>query len=274
MKGATLRFLKQFPPLRVLREARGSFLRARARRLDGSRFHEFVRFIRVNDLFDHPQIRVGNKQGDGGYVISHLPKEFVGVVLSYGVNDDVSFEMDLGSIYREIPIHLFDHTVESPPGLGPFLTFHKEGIAAVKSRDLDTLASHIHQFASGDQWVFLKMDVEGSEYEALLGAGESDLKRISQIALELHGVSKYNSRLLPLLQRLSRFFVVTHMHANNGSPVELWSGVSVPEVIEFTFVNRSICGNFEATTKVFPTQLDVPNVKNLPEHDIRHLVNG
>jgi hypothetical protein len=64
------------------------------------------------------------------------------------------------------------------------------------------------------------------------------------------------------------------MHANNGSPVELWSGVSVPEVIEFTFVNRSICGNFEATTKVFPTQLDVPNVKNLPEHDIRHLVNG
>lgn len=63
--------------------------------------------------------------------------------------------------------------------------------------------------------MLLKMDVEGAEWDALMATPDDVLRRIDQIAMELHGVN--HSRYLAAIKRLRQHFYVVNFHVNNQS---------------------------------------------------------
>jgi FkbM family methyltransferase len=83
-------------------------------------------------------------------IVSNVPNEFI----------NISLQNDIGhnSLYLSSGLSETVHTI--------------------------TLSEILAKFDGND--VFLKIDCEGSEYDILLNANESDMKRISRIAMELH----------------------------------------------------------------------------------------
>lgn len=116
--------------------------------------------------------------------------------------------------------------------------------------------------------IFLKMDIEGSEYEVVddILAHQS---RISCIATEFHELPARTAEFNEAIRRLLREFVIVHVHGNNCSPYH--SGLDFPETLEVTFLNRSLAGNSLApSSATYPIPgLDFPNDPRRPDYPLR-----
>ncbi len=73
------------------------------------------------------KIRLGNKY-DGGYVIPKIFIDNVDTIYSYGIGDDISFEIDFLT-YKDININMYDHTVNGLPLQNNKINFYKEGLS-------------------------------------------------------------------------------------------------------------------------------------------------
>lgn len=231
----------------------------------------------------HPgmrKIRVGNTDGDGGYV---MVDDFSGITaaLSLGIGLDISWDLQMASM--GIEIHQFDHTVEPPPGVegNPLLHFNRCGIAAendpanrmraIKEILATDLAAH-----PGD--LILKIDIDGHEWEVFDGMPDEVLKRFRQICVEIHnplarpaqrGCRRRNLRVLG---RLHRLFAPVHLHANNAGPVREICGMSVPKLLEITYLRRD-GQDYSESRDLFPGPLDVPNVPSFEEIPIGEILS-
>ena len=72
----------------------------------------------------YKKIRVGRKI-DGGYPIFNYKLNEITATYSYGINDDVSFELNL-TAYISSVIYMYDHTIPSLPQNHPQFYFKKE----------------------------------------------------------------------------------------------------------------------------------------------------
>src|ERR1700683_662202 len=112
-------------------------------------------------------IRIG-RAGDGGYLV---PNDLSGIeyCFSPGVGPSSEFELHLAD--RNIRSFLADYSVESPPVDRPEFTFDRKYLGASDAEPYITLASWKNKYLrdyKGD--LLLQMDVEGAEYEVILGA--------------------------------------------------------------------------------------------------------
>jgi hypothetical protein len=91
------------------------------------------------------KVRLG-RDSDGGYI--HVD-DFSGVeaALSFGISDDVSWDLDIAR--RNIPAHQFDHTIDKPPADNPKLFFHKKRVAASNEPVAMSLDSVVERFLAG-----------------------------------------------------------------------------------------------------------------------------
>jgi len=132
-------------------------------------------------------IRVG-QQTDGAYVIPERILKQTGICYSYGVSDNVDFDLAYHRLTGN-PAHLYDPTVDAPPNLPAPLKFHREGLSAVKSGAYDNYLAHLKVNQDDQKKVLLKIDVEGAEYEWLL---HTDLAEVAKtavcIVLEFHWI--------------------------------------------------------------------------------------
>lgn len=87
-----------------------------------------------------------------------------------------------------------------------------------------------------DRWVFIKMDIEGSEYDSLAAAGR--LERVAGLVIEFHELGRNWARFEATLNALEADFVVAHVHGNNY--LGLIEGSRVPETLELTLVHRAL----------------------------------
>jgi hypothetical protein len=126
------------------------------------------------------KIRLGNK-GDGGYVIANLSGNY-DCYISAGVNNEESFSkefieyynMDLSNNYA------FDGTIESyPHSYTKNIHFVKKNISGENTQDTTNLNYLIRKYND----IFLKMDIEGGEYDWFLSLSENDLTHFKQIVL-------------------------------------------------------------------------------------------
>ena len=85
--------------------------------------------------------------------------------------------------------------------------------------------------------LFVKMDIEGAEYD-VLPALLADADRITGLAVEFHDVGREWTRFRALLEALTVPFAVVHVHGNNWGP--LVPGTAVPEVLEVTLLHRGL----------------------------------
>ena len=113
-----------------------------------------------------------------------------------------------------------------------------------------------------DRIDFLKMDVEGAEWESLMATPDTVLNRIEQLPMELHGTDQ---RYLDLVQKLKRTFYLVHLHFNNMAcaPAEEPLPAFAYQVL---WVNRRIgVEDTSAPSPVLPNAADAPDNPAAPD---------
>jgi len=212
------------------------------------------------------KVRLG-REGDGGYV---LLDDFVGVsaALSFGIETDCSWDLDIAQ--RGIDVYQYDHSVAGPPAANARFRFYKKKITGLASEQSETIGSALAKLPVSDaRGVILKIDIEGSEWEALDAASVEELARFSQIVGEFHGFSNaldatWRETAQRVMTKLRSVFEVVHVHANNHAPFHIVANIAIAESIELTFVNRAMYTCVE-TNEVFPTPIDQPNEAGYPD---------
>lgn len=268
-QNAHWRALKGFPPLPLLRSLARACLSPYRRRRERRWLHRLRAALQVYSVAGASKTRLGNPHRDGGYVVLVSPGLRYNELFSYGISCDVSFELSFARSYGPQSMHLYDHTIAKLPQDHPTFVFHKEGLAASPAANMDTLEHHLHRDGRAGQTVFLKVDIEGAEYAAMLAAPDYLFRSIAQITIELHDVCPDNHRVLRLLEKLKRMYLIVHVHGNNYGGALEYCGIPVPKVLEITFVNRNAIQSFTISETVFPSEHDRPNNEMAPELDLR-----
>uniref|UniRef100_UPI003D0B2CD7 FkbM family methyltransferase n=1 Tax=Roseibium sp. TaxID=1936156 RepID=UPI003D0B2CD7 len=126
------------------------------------------------------------------------------------------------------------------------------------------LSSKEQQISNQD--LLLQMDIEGCEYDVLIDTSIETLKRFRVMIIEFHTLQmlfeSYTLRLLkPLMEKITREFVVVHIHPNNCKNLVERNGIYVPKVMEVTFLRKDrVLESGHSRELVFPHPLDAKNI--------------
>lgn len=214
---------------------------------------DYLRIYQSNN----PKIRIGS-QNDGGYVIADCLE--YDCFISCGIADDITFEKEFCSKYPTIPCFAYDGTISSLPEEYPVITFIRKNISYYSSNNTTNLFDIFEKYNQ----IFLKMDIESSEYCWLQILSTNQLSKIKQMVIEFH--FPFFDRPIPISQKLQTLHELTnthtliHLHANNFCGTTTYNGIVVPNVFECTYVRNDIQKPERLNTDRLPTCLDRPNV--------------
>lgn len=213
--------------------------------------------LRVYDVYDENNkklkfLRHGRK-GDGGYVVPEITLSEANVVLGYGISDDISFEEEFSNLYNK-PSYGFDCGIEVIEIKNRLCKFIRECISSDKflyknqnsSNMVSSFSKQLKKLNLENQKIFVKMDIEGAEYEAFKDIYKHSAN-ITGIALEIH--FDYFHQILKathLITRLNHDFYLVHVHPNNCCDHKRYIFKAnnaigrIPNVLELTFINKSL----------------------------------
>ena len=236
-------------------------------------------------------IRAGVNK-DGGYVVDSILFKKTEHLLSLGMGDDWSFELDFLSKNEFGKISIYDHSINFYTFLKPLLkcfkrflffrntfsnlkfryfkfmeyflfvkhkkvSFYKEKISKengkkFKSTSLTKAFKRLNQIDK----IILKIDIEGYEYE-IIDEIINNYKRIEMVLLEFHNIDCNEKIFINCMKKLLINFEVIHLHGNNHCG-QCISGM--PIALEVTMVNKVNIKNKGLYEKNFPRPiLDFPN---------------
>jgi hypothetical protein len=205
---------------------------------------------------------------DGGYILVDDFRD-VDTGFSFGIEQNGSWDVDVAE--RGLTVYQFDHTVDAPITDNARLIFARKRISPEASAESESLSSLVkrHDRHSTRPNILLKIDIENNEWAVFDATSPEILNRFSQIVGEFHylqGFSDAGWRQLfnRVLTKLSDAYAVVHVHANNVAGFSNVANVIFPNVLEITFVNRSIYRLLE-TDEIFPGALDAPNDPSRPD---------
>lgn len=238
-----------------------------------------VSYLKVYDVRDEngslELIRHG-KDNDGGYIVATKSFTEAEALLGYGIADDNSFEDDFSLKYNK-PSFGFDCGVSESKGKSEKFTFVRECIASDQfiyqnynsNQNVNSFSNQINKLKLENKKLFVKMDIEGAEYEAFTDIFKYS-KNITGIALEIHlsdGVSR--QKAVDLLKKLSDDFILIHVHGNNcckPSFTTINSLGAIPDVLELSFINKFLTTNATLSeNQSHPLKIDQPNVLDRPD---------
>ncbi|GEP12796.1 hypothetical protein [Methylobacterium gnaphalii] len=224
-------------------------------------------FLKLASLFapyrakGFEKVRIGS-DADGGYV---MIDDFAGIELALSFGIDINVDWDLGIAARDIRVQQYDHTVAEAPEKHPLLSFYSKRIAAAGNDENSTSIGYILDQAgiSEEASAILKIDIESDEWPVFDECDAAHLAKFSQILVEFHNFSysvdhQWLRRATRVMQKINNNFFVSHVHANNWSPMAVVGNVYFPDTLEISFANRA---RYEPETsdELFPTFLDAPN---------------
>lgn len=226
----------------------------------------------------YQKFRVG-KPYDGGYVISLLPGNY-DIIISCGIANDISFEQHLMQIYPNLMCIAFDGTIDNLPYPESKIRFVKKNIGSVNSETL----TNLHEYIKPYNDIFLKMDIEGHEFDSLNTFSEDQFKKIKQFVIEIHtpgdiqlhptyfkGLSHItNEVMFNFLNKINTTHTLVHIHGNNGCKSYRVDNITVPNVFECTFIRKDYIQEKIVNKKPVPTGIDMPNIPNNPEYNLSY----
>jgi hypothetical protein len=252
-----------------------------------ARLPNFFSFKSASDL-----VRIG-RDYDGGYLVSQSDVDKSDLLIGLGISDDWSFEEDFTKI-KDVEVYAYDASISQNGFLKSFIKsllkinqpkfvlqklnvllsyrrffsksnrhHHVEKFVGLNSGNHNhcTLASILSDITS--QNIFMKIDVEGSEYR-FLDTIISNQSRISGLVLELHDCDLHLEKISNFIDKFDLKLV--HIHANNYGQIRLDDGL--PLVIEVTFSRYCKIQNEPS----LPHHLDTPNSRYKDE--IKVIVDG
>lgn len=216
----------------------------------------------------HPLIRIGPAH-DGGYL---LPDDFNGVHNAYSPGVGLSSDFELHLAQKGIRSFIADASVSSP-STGPVretsrLVFEKKFLGSKNSGDIMTLEDWVIRNTNADHELILQMDIEGAEYEVIHATSAEFFKRFRIIVIEFHHLQllwdmESFENINMFFDKILSGFTVSHLHPNNYVPPFCKEGITVPPVLEVTFIrNDRVINKQPATT--FPHPLDSVNTTDSP----------
>lgn len=229
---------------------------------DDGRLRSLVSALRPREV---PLRRLG-PDGDGGYLVPDDLDDIV-ACFSPGVSHRSGFEKDCADLGMRV--YLADRSVEGPAETHP--AFHFTGKHVGLTADADTMpidawVNSAASDSSGD--LLLQMDIEGHEYEVVLGLSESVTRRFRIIVIEFHQLDDLLSA--PFFRLASRSFekllhthACVHVHPNNCCGMVDHAGIGIPNTAEFTFYRRDRLHD-AGYAQTFPHPLDRDNTRNPP----------
>jgi hypothetical protein len=209
-------------------------------------------------------IRLGNPDGDGGYVmLDEFPSD--SIAYSFGLGDDVSLDADLAK--KNIDIYMYDNTIDALPFYNDHFHFFKMGICGKINNDeqFETFEQLLKTNGHANHRnIILKMDVEGAEWESLICIPQEVMEQCNQIIVEFHGLEqitnfeRYRS-ICNLLEKINNTHQSVHLHGNNFSRYPVIGGKPIPNVIEVTYARKKN-HKFTKNYACYPIDgLDKPN---------------
>jgi len=221
---------------------------------------DFLKPYDVEDL-----IRVGRNE-DGGYIISKKVLDNCDFLLSFGMANDWSFELDFLNYSSNKKTHIYDHTVNLTfflrrfyksikrlfylkssltninlklKELINFLTINKKKLLHIKKKVDEKIGQdtvNIEQIFSNikNDKIILKIDIEGDEYKILNDVlNFSD--KIELILVEFHSIDLRRNEFLSLIRKIQKNYYIIHLHGNN---ITGYCEDNLPKTIEFTFLKK------------------------------------
>lgn len=211
---------------------------------------------------DKDLIRIG-PDGDGGYLV---PDDLEGIeaCFSPGVGEISGFEKECAE--RGMNVYLADGSVNRPAESHDLFAFTRKNVGAFKNDSTITMDEWIYNVYEGKATeLLLQMDIEGREYETILSLNEDNLRKFRILVIEFHKLDQLFSR--PFFRIASGAFekllsnhTCVHIHPNNCSETKNVNGISIPEVMEFTFY-RNDRFKRKSYAKSFPHPKDFNNSK-------------
>lgn len=230
----------------------------------------FLKYKSAVDL-----VRVG-KDCDGGYLISKQDIEASDTLIGLGISEDWSFEADFYS-YKNVPVIAYDASVNKkyflkriikslprldkpkmlPNSIKRYLSYtdffknnrkHIEKFVGLNFGDSCGIDSVFKETDSSK--LFLKIDIEGSEYR-ILDDLINNKNRITGLVIEFHDCDLHIDRIQSFVERFK--IPLVHIHANNFAPTTEDTGL--PLVLEMTFSKNAKLG----ADSILPHKFDTPN---------------
>lgn len=249
--------------------------------------HELPCYFKPKGVGD--LIRLG-VQRDGGYVVPKRVLRSTDAILSFGLNDEWSFERNFYKI-SNCRVLCFDPSVS---WIFWCKSFSSNILAFIFKGDVWRLKRafrwlrYISEFYLGEfehykkfigynnsssislrealklidrnSSVYLKIDIEGSEYRIMDQISELHDK-FNGFSIELHDVDLHVDFIKSWMADIKKHFLLVHIHANNY----LLNGRDdAPTVYELSFLNRNLVENDEIfmIEKLPRTGIDYPNNPN------------
>ena len=204
-------------------------------------------------------VRVG-KDNDGGYVIADIEKPKYDFLISCGISNDISFEKQFLDSHPDISCVAFDGTIDALPEKNPRITFIKKNIGATNSDKTDNLNYYLNTYKN----IMLKMDIEGSEHQWIKTVDKKAMENILQIVIEMHynndGHNDFES-----MKKIAQTHYLIHVHGNNCCGMTTIDGITMPAVVECTYLRKKDFDLTKKTSFTMPTKLDQPNRKGKTE---------
>ena len=203
---------------------------------------------------------------DGGYALCANLLSFSQGAYSYGISGYDGWGCDVSTAIKA-KVHQYDcFDTRQPACPSGEPVFHAECVAASSVTDngkvFDSIDSQITRNGDAGKNLVVKMDVEGAEWDSLLGASESTLSRIDQLAIEFHYVG--DPKFVKVLERLKQHFYVAHLHFNNFScrtGIEPFPALAY----EVLFVSKRLTSLASAGTPPGLSAFDAPNDPTSPD---------
>jgi hypothetical protein len=190
-----------------------------ASRLDEAGRAAFLKELQPVTLKNCTLKRMGSTY-DGGYLVCENLSEGVQSAYSYGVGPNDELGCDISKRYS-VPVHEYDcFDPARPTCSGGTFQFNNECLAPKATRDkqrrvFDSLAHQIARNGDTGKRLFVKIDIEGAEWEALMATPDAVLERIDQIPMELHVFHGVTARHIEVIRKLKKHFYVVNLHYNN-----------------------------------------------------------
>jgi hypothetical protein len=225
----------------------------------------YFKFISPYLKFDQPYLTKLGGFKDGAYVCDFRAVKSTEILISGGVGSNVRFESDFYSINKNVKVILIDPTVsivrmliragyhflkKNQSGFNSlsevfnFLYIKNKAILIKKYLNLDFDIQHCLFFCGKNtQNVFLKLDIEGSEYD-VLNSILSLKEKFTGICIEFHGLDRQSNVIL-LKNFISNLdFYILHVSIN-----EIALNNSIPSILEISFAPKHESKGFDEFTK-------------------------
>ncbi|MCX7115221.1 MAG: FkbM family methyltransferase [Gammaproteobacteria bacterium] len=226
------------------------------------------------------QLSRQGRSNDGGYVVPVKALEASALLIGYGIADDPSFEVAFSETYHK-PSFGFDCGIDHLDVKHTLFTFINECIGndkflysdQISTQHVSSYTQHIKHFHLENKNIFIKMDIEGAEYQVF-----NDILKhaahITGIVLEIHVDNFTLPQAIKLLSALKQQFLLLHVHGNNYAQLYFSSKNAtgrIPQVLELTYINKSLVTGYQISkNQSHPLPIDMPN--NANQKDVRFTI--